>query len=154
MGSEKNINLRKATPSDIPTLLIIERSVAGKNTYSPMLETDEWEEEFQKSDVYLIEHDGVVVGNISYKKKGENNVYISGLAIAPRFQGLGIAKEAMIQILEKLKDITDITRIDLVTHPDNVIALKLYQSLGFIIESRKENFYGDGEPRLVLALQK
>jgi len=154
MGSEKNINLRKATPSDIPTLLIIERSVAGKNTYSPMLETDEWEEEFQKSDVYLIEHDGVVVGNISYKKKDENNVYISGLAIAPRFQGLGIAKEAMIQILEKLKDITDITRIDLVTHPDNVIALKLYQSLGFIIESRKENFYGDGEPRLVLALQK
>jgi len=42
-------------------------------------------------------------------------------------------------------------RIELVTHPDNP-ALKLYESLGFTVESRKENYWGDGEPRLVLAI--
>jgi ribosomal protein S18 acetylase RimI-like enzyme len=38
-----------------------------------------------------------------------------------------------------------------VAHPENEIALGLYMSLGFEIESRQENFFGDGEPRLVLA---
>ncbi|MCR4284329.1 MAG: GNAT family N-acetyltransferase [Parcubacteria group bacterium] len=150
MENGENINLKKATISDIPTLIEIERSVAGTNIYSPMLQADEWEEELQRGDVYLIVHDGATVGNISYREKDKNHVYISGLAIDPHFQGRGIAREAMIRILEKLKDIS---RVDMVTHPDNVRALKLYQSLGFIIESRKENFYGDGEPRLVLVLK-
>jgi len=151
MESKNNINLKKATLSDIPTLIGIEKSVAGTNIYSPMLESDEWKEELQKGDVYLIEHDGVVAGNISYREKDKNHVYISGLAINPRFQGRGIAREVMIRILEKLKNVS---RVDMVTHPDNVRALKLYQSLGFIIKSRKENFYGDGEPRMVLVLKK
>jgi len=69
MKTEKNITLKKATLSDIPTLLMIENSVAGTNTYSPMLESDEWKEELQKGDVYLIENDDIVVGNISYEKK-------------------------------------------------------------------------------------
>lgn len=146
---EKNINLKKATLSDIPTLLMIERSVAGGNIYSPMLESDEWKEELQKGDVYLIENDGVVVGNISYEKKNENHVYISGLAIDPRFQGKGIGRQVLNNLLEQLKHVK---RIDLVTHPDNHTAINLYKSLGFIIESRMENYYGDGEPRIILAL--
>jgi ribosomal-protein-alanine N-acetyltransferase len=52
-------------------------------------------------------------------------------------------------ILEKCKG-TD--RIDLVTHPENKNALQLYMSLGFKVESRRENYFGDGEPRLVLVL--
>lgn len=114
-----------------------------------MLEESEWVEAFDNGPIYLIEKDGIVVGNISYEKKSDDHVYISGLAIDSRFQNQGIAREVLGQILESLKDIE---RIDLVTHPENTVALKLYQSLGFVIESRKENYYGDGEPRLVLAL--
>ena len=50
-----------------------------------------------------------------------------------------------------LEEFRDVKRIDLVTHPDNIKAIALYQSLGFAIESRKENYYGDGEPRIVMA---
>jgi ribosomal protein S18 acetylase RimI-like enzyme len=145
------INLKKATLADIPVLLELEKSVAGKNTYSPMLEADEWTEEFRKGIVCLIEKDAVVVGDLSYERKTKDHAYISGLAIDPRFQGHGIAREALVQLLEELKNIN---RIDLVTHPDNASALKLYRSLGFVVESRKENYYGDGEPRLVLVLQR
>ena len=70
------------------------------------------------------------------------------MVINPRFQGQGIAREAMMIILEKFKDVK---RIDLLTHPDNIKAINLYQSLGFMAESRKENYYGDGEPRIVIA---
>lgn len=145
------INFKKATIADIPILLELERSVAGTNIYSPMLEKDEWEEELRKNIVYLVEKDNVVVGNVSYEKKDDSHVYISGLVVDPRFQGQGVAREVLIRILDELKDIK---RIDLVTHPNNRRALLLYQSLGFVVESRKENYYGDGEPRLVLVFLK
>ena len=64
------------------------------------------------------------------------------------FKAKGLRVEAMTLALEKFKDVK---RIDLVTHPDNIRAINLYQSLGFITESRKENYYGDGEPRIVMA---
>jgi len=56
-----------------------------------------------------------------------------------------------MDLLEKFKNTE---RIDLAAHPDNFRAIKLYQSLGFAIESRKENYYGDGEPRLILVKNK
>ncbi len=144
-------SLKKASVSDIPALLELEKSVAGTNTYSPMLTENEWKEEMKKGDVYLIERDGVVMGNLSYERQGNDHVYISGLAVSPAFQGQGVAREVLANLLLEFKNVK---RIDLVTHPDNHAALQLYQSLGFVIESRKENYFGDGEPRLVLVLSR
>lgn len=151
--SQENIpiTLKKAKLEDISTLLEIERGVKDTNIYSPMLEADEWKEELQKGEVYLIEKDNAVIGNLSYERKGDSHVYISGLVINSEFQGRGIGREVLTKLLDELKDVQ---RIDLVTHPDNHRALELYQSLGFVVESRKENYYGDGEPRLVLVLSK
>ena len=145
------VTLREAELKDIPALLEIEKGVAGTNIFSPMLEADEWQEELQKGKVFLIEKDNAVIGDLSYEQKGTDHVYISGLVVSPEFQGQGIAREVLTNLLRELKDVQ---RVDMVTHPDNHRALNLYQSLGFVIESRKENYYGDGEPRLVLVLQK
>ena len=49
------ISLKKATIADIPALLELEKSVAGTKIYSPTLTKNEWKEELQKSEVYLIE---------------------------------------------------------------------------------------------------
>ena len=81
-----------------------------------------------------------------YDEKGDV-AYISYMVVDPAYQGRGVARKALISVLEELKGKR---RIELVTHPDNAKALKLYQSLGFIVEGRKENYYGDGEPRLML----
>lgn len=145
------IHLKKATVSDIPQLIIIEKSVGGTKTYSAMHTKEEWLEELEKSTVYLIRRDGEIVGNTSYEMKSKDHAYLSGLTIESRFQGQGIAREALQQVLEELKDIQ---RIDLVTHPENAKALTLYQSFGFNVESRKENYFDDGEPRLMLVLEK
>ena len=145
------IQLKEATMTDIPTLLKLEQSVAGTNVYSPMLEKSDWTEELQTNKVYLIEKNNVVVGNLSYERKSSDHVYISGLMVIPEFQGQGVAREVLTRLLKELKDVK---RVDLVTHPDNQKALQLYQSLGFIVESRKENYFGDGEPRLILANKK
>jgi ribosomal protein S18 acetylase RimI-like enzyme len=146
LAVNSKIHLREAGLTDIPDLIDVEKSVSGTKLYSPLLEEGEWKEELQKSVVYLIEKESKIVGDVSYEKKSDNHIYISGLAINPRFQRQGIAREVLKQILEKFRDVK---RIDLVTHPDNP-ALKLYQSFGFVVESRKENYFGDGEPRLIL----
>lgn len=146
-----NIALRKADNADIPELIDIEKSVSGLKIYSPMLTNDEWIVALEIGTVYLIQKDREVVGSISYEKKGNGRIHISGLIVMPNFQGQGFARQALTKILAEIKDAK---RIDLDVHPDNLKALKLYQSLGFKEESKKENYYGDGEPRLIMVLEK
>ncbi len=143
------VHFKKATEDDIPALLEIERTIVDTHLYSQMLTTEEWEDELRKNTIYLLEKDGEMIGYVAYELKNADHAYISGLAVSHRFQGQGIAREALVHILEKLKGIK---RIDLVTHPDNAVARHLYESLGFFLESEKENYFGDGQPRVVLAL--
>lgn len=145
-----SVVLQPATQSDIEGLLDIERSVVGPVTYSGMLEEADWKEEFENCSVFLIRSGSEVVGSVSYEVKSPDHIYISGLVVKPEFQGRGIATTALKQVLAKY---ANAKRIDLVTHPDNP-ALKLYESLGFKVESRVENYWGEGQPRLVLALER
>ena len=116
-----------------------------------MTTKEEWREEMSYNAVYIIEKDGVAVGDAGYEVKDNNAVYISGLTIAFEFQGQGIGRQALIQLLEILsgKD-----RITLATHPQNIPAIKLYESFGFKIESQVENYFGDGEPRIIMIKNK
>ena len=144
-----SVGLKKATQADVPKLKLLEQRVVSR-TYYPMLDAHEWEEKIANGNAYFIDKNGAIAGSLSYEKHG-NRIYISSLVVDPEFQNQGIGKEAMEHVL---KELAAYPRIDLITHPDNDIAVHLYQSLGFVIESRKENYYGDGEPRLVLALNK
>ena len=146
-----DIDFKKAGIKDIPTLISLEQKVSGSKFYSPELTKDEWLEDLNKSEVYLIKADDRVVGNISYEMKSPSLAYISGLVIIPSSQGKGMGRKAMELILEKLQTVK---KIELVTHPDNLKARKLYESLGFKIESRIENYFGDGEPRIKMVLNK
>jgi len=74
-------------------------------------------------------------------------VYLSGLAVDPAYQGLGVGRDALEQVLSEVKNAP---KIELLTHPDNENAIKLYQSFGFEITDKKDNYFGDGEPRIVL----
>lgn len=145
-----SLMLQSASEADMDTLLELEKSVSGSNIYSPNLKREDWQEEFENGEVFLIKSGDEVVGNISYAEKGPDHLYISGLVVRPEFQGKGLGRQALKQVLDKYPETS---RIDLVTHPDNP-ALKLYESLGFTVESRKENYWGEGEPRLVLVLQR
>lgn len=139
--------LKQAEISDIPKLIEIEKSASGK-MYSALLDEDEWKRELKTDKVYLIKKGENDVGDLCYRKKNKDVVYISGLVVLPSFQGKGIAREAMTNLMEELKNVK---RVELVTHPDNLKAINLYESLGFVVELRKENYFGDGEPRLILA---
>lgn len=148
VNKEAFFTLKLATLADANTLFTLKQKMSGLHTYSVMTDPKEQKQELQSGVTYLIEKEGKIVGSISYEIKSEGHAYLSDLVIDPEYQGQGLGREALMRVLKELEQTE---RIDLVTHPENDTALKLYLSLGFQVESREEDYYGDGEPRLVLA---
>ena len=98
--------------------------------------------------VYLVYKDDVPIGVFAYKKSGEE-VEVKQIVVLPGFQGKGYGT----LIVKKLLELVRGSRIQLVTHPKNTAAIILYLKNGFQIREWKDNYYGDGEPRLVLQLR-
>lgn len=146
-----DITFQKATIEDIDKFIEIEKTAVELKVYSGIIDKEEAKEEIENNEVYFILKDNKIVGSTEYQIKSSKHAYLGGLVILPEFQGQGIAREAAKFRLEKLKNMD---RVDLVTHPRNSKIIMLYLSLGFYIESWKDNYYGDGEPRLVLALSR
>lgn len=144
------MKLIRATIKDIQILLEIEKTTIGLKVYSGYFNEKEVEEYVKNSIVYLIKNNDDIVGSISYDVIDSDHADISGLVIKSEFQKRGFARKAMELLFEKLKDFKKLT---LCVHPNNH-ALKLYESFGFIQESRKENYFGDGEPRLIMIKEK
>jgi ribosomal protein S18 acetylase RimI-like enzyme len=146
----ENITLKRATLEDFNEVFNIERS-ANSSTYFARTTEKEAKEYLTNDVVYLIKRGNIVVGIVSFENKTAEHAHISGLVVKPEFHGQGIGRQAMASVLAELKDRK---RIDLTVHPHNNPAVGLYLSLGFIIESWKDNHFGDGEPRLVMVYQR
>ena len=134
-------------PEDAHAFAASETKSASR-IYGPIGTIEDAHREISENTLFFIKKDEIIVGTAAYRVRADNSVYISCVAIDPAYRRQGIARAAMTYILKKTKGTS---RVDLVTHPENTNALHLYASLGFRIESRRENYYGDGEPRLVLA---
>jgi ribosomal-protein-alanine N-acetyltransferase len=140
------MELIRATTKDAQTLLEIEKTTIGLKVYSGYFTEKEIEGWINNEIVFLIKNNDIVIGSISYEVKEKDHAYISGLVIKTEFQKQGLARQAMILLFEELKSFK---QLSLAVHPDNH-AVKLYGSFGFKEESVVENYFGDGEPRLIM----
>ncbi len=147
MKSEE-LTLERMTDKDVDEFLALEKRVSVPKIYNPIQTADEALEEIRDNELFFIQKGSVVVGTIAYQKKPDGSAYISNMSVVPEYQKQGIARMSMEMILGIMGVAP---RIWLVTHPENIKALNLYTSLGFVVEKQVENYYGDGEPRLVLA---
>lgn len=143
-----DITFQKTTTEDVDKFIEIEKTSAGLKMYSSMTDPEEAKEEIENNEVYFIKRDGQIVGSTEYQIKNPKEAYLGGLIIKPEYRGQGIARKAIEFRLEKLKGVK---RLWLVTHPHNSKMIRMYLSYGFIIEAWKDDYYGDGQPRLVLA---
>jgi ribosomal-protein-alanine N-acetyltransferase len=99
----------------------------------------------QNSEIYVAYEGVKTIGFIAYEDK-HNSVEIISLAVIPEYQRKGIGKLLLNQVLSKLEK----RKIHLITHPRNTPAIILYLKLGFEIYGLKKDYYGDGQPRLLL----
>lgn len=144
------VTLQRATIEDADAYLAVEKSVMRlfRGTYSGIENKKEALEEIESNVVYLIKKSGEVVGTVQYKKEEKDHAYIGGLVIDPKFHRQGIGRDTLELVLNELKGVK---KISLVTHPKNTPAIMLYLSSGFVIEGWKDDYYGDGEPRILMA---
>jgi ribosomal protein S18 acetylase RimI-like enzyme len=96
-------------------------------------------------DVYMLYENRKPIGFFAYKTSGDG-VEVKSIVVVPEEQGKGYGKAMMNKLLE----LTDGHTVHLVTHPKNTSALLYYLKSGFEIYGWKDNYYGDGEPRLLL----
>ncbi|KQV78370.1 GNAT family N-acetyltransferase [Rhizobacter sp. Root1221] len=66
--------------------------------------------------------------------------YLGSLAVAPKFQGLGVARAMVTEAIEELRS-SGAKRVELIVESDNARALAFYARLGFEIEGRLRKFY-------------
>ncbi|MFA5876757.1 MAG: N-acetyltransferase [Candidatus Paceibacterota bacterium] len=145
---EKRITLETATDADIDEYIVIGKKVQSK-AFSTFTDPQALAIHIKKGQTYSIRSKGRIAGFISCEDTNKKEMYLSNFAIDPQFQGQGIAREAVEGILSNV-EIGSV--VWLVTHPENIKALNLYKSFGFKVGELKENYFGDGEPRIVMTL--
>jgi ribosomal protein S18 acetylase RimI-like enzyme len=144
------VTLKKATIKDVPEFVALGKIVNSK-MYAARTTNEEIEYSLKNEFVFSIKKQNETVGLVIYRIKEGNIAKINSLAIYSKYQGNGYAKQAMNLLLIKLKKFS---QIKLEVHPHNTSALCLYLSLGFVIDSWRENRFGDGEPRIVMVKNK
>lgn len=146
-----NITFKKATIEDVDKLIEIEKTAASSKLYFAITDREGAKKEIKNNEIYFIVKDDEIVGSTQYQIQNPKLAYLGGMVIVPKFQGQGIARKAAEFKLKKLKNIK---KIYFTTHPHNNKVITLYLSLGFHIELWKDNYFGDGEPRLVLVMKR
>lgn len=104
---------------------------------------------FKKSVIYLVYNDKTPVGYFAYQENGKKETEVRTVAVIPSHQRKGIGTLMM----KKLLWLTKNHRLKIVTHPQNVGAIFLYLRFGFKIYGWSDNYWGDGQPRLLLELE-
>ncbi|WP_394156943.1 GNAT family N-acetyltransferase [Vibrio campbellii] len=93
-----------------------------------------------------------ITGYVLMATSDERNTHwILSLAVDSQHRGKGIARLLVQAVLTKA---SAGSVVKLTVDPNNVPACKLYTSLGFKVLEREEDYFGDGEARLVMALAR
>ncbi|MEK3980610.1 GNAT family N-acetyltransferase [Psychrobacillus sp. FSL K6-2836] len=96
-----------------------------------------------------VEEDDKIIGFTMYGlDEDTKNYWICRLMIEHTYQGKGYGRKVVQMILDEMKQIDDCATIYLSTEPDNEVAIRLYESLGF----QKTGNINDGEAEFVLKL--
>lgn len=142
-----SVIFRKASKDDWKLISSLEKSVAS-NIYYPIIKEKEVKDYIKKSNVYIVEKDGKPIGTVSYEKKSKDYAYIDGLVVIPEFQNKGYGSNSISWLMKKL---VGFNKVGLVTHPHNPKTIVIYLKNGFSIEGWKDDYFGDGEPRIILS---
>jgi len=116
---------------------------------SPSVNTDELKLYLEDAFAYLgYDKKGKPISFFAYHRQEKGKIHLKLFGVLPAFQGKGVGKK----MLEKIIALSKGNLLTARTNPKNVKALLLYLGYGFNIDRWFDDFWGDGEPRLLLKL--
>ena len=143
--------LKRAMATDVDLVVAFESEVMNERLYGKPLDHPAAKSEIETNEYFLYLSEGRVVATGALRRREDGSAYLSNIAVHPNVRRKGFAR-AMMSHLQSLSD--GAPSIDLAVHPENQAALALYVSQGFTPKHIRENFFGDGEPRIVMECKR
>jgi ribosomal-protein-alanine acetyltransferase len=140
------VNLRAATPADVPALAGLEELLFGADAWSAELIAADLDTPGRR--VLVAEDDRRVLG-YAVTMLGGDLVDLQRVAVDPVAQGRGVARCLLVRGLEAAAEDGAETML-LEVSTENAAALRLYRSSGFTEIDRRRGYYRDGSDALVL----
>jgi len=140
--------IRNPTIAELPQVFAIEEEVFQYAVYPPFLfrqALDLW------GDWLLIEEGahgfaGYALGAPSLDGK---EAWLLSLAVRASYRGRGVGERLTHALLDALRQRGYLSAL-LTVDPGNTGAVRLYQRLGFTVEREEADYFGPGEPRLLM----
>ncbi len=144
------MKITSAEKQDLVALYELEHKLFGHHAYPRFFfrqAFDCWQQ-----GLVVSKHGEQVTGYVLMAQSDEQNTHwILSLAVDSQHRGKGIARSLVENVITKA---SSGSVIKLTVDPNNAPAYKLYTSLGFKVLEKEEDYFGDGEPRLVMALAR
>jgi ribosomal protein S18 acetylase RimI-like enzyme len=140
-------HLKRAAAADLGMVVDFEREVINETLYGKQLDHAASKSEIDTNEYYLYLRNGRLIATGALCQRENGSAYLSNIAVHPELRRQGVAR-AMVSHLLVLCD--GATSVDLAVHPENHAARALYVSLGFSATQIRENFFGDGQPRMIM----
>lgn len=142
------MNITPATPADLPALARLEREVFAHGAYPGFL----FRQAMDLWPLWLLvaRDDAGQPGAYVFGAPAEQaeRAWLLSAATHPSLRGRGVGRALLRRLLELLA-CSGVREVRLTVHPDNP-AQHLYAREGFVVESSSADYFGPGEPRLVM----
>lgn len=136
-------------PGDLDEVMAIERT-AFRYPWSSRFFLEELQVPCARS--FLAEINGKIVGYVLFWLLPEE-VDIHNIAVHADFRRHGIGQALLQRVLEQARERKS-SRVTLEVRISNIVAQRLYQSVGFMAKSVRKGYYSDdGEDALVMTLE-
>lgn len=143
--------VRQAVIGDLLEIASIDRAVFGADAYPALFfrqAHELWPELLQ-----IAIHEGAPVGYGLGAVASDRSGWILSVAVREAVRGRGTGA-LLARTLVAAFARHGVSALRLTVHPGNASARGLYERLGFTVEREEEGYYGEGEPRLVMLLER
>jgi len=143
-----NLSYKKVTLEDIPLLVELDKKCFNRDFDNSFTEQEFKDYAFNKTgETGLIYLDDTLIGFYSWVDINDEETEIIAIAILPEHQKHGYGTKGIEMMLDKL---AHKECIKIVTHPQNIVALRIYLNHNFIISDFRKDYYGPNQPRIVM----
>jgi ribosomal-protein-alanine acetyltransferase len=134
-----HVQIRHATPDDLPGVLSLEQSTPAAAHWSGEQYRRIFHDATPSRTMLVAEEGGVVLGFVAARRI-ELEWEIENIAVAAEKQRRGLGR-SLVGELSRCARLAHATSLLLEVRESNVAARGLYEKLGFVSEGRRKNYY-------------
>lgn len=146
-----SVELRSCEIVDVPTVTKLDNEVFGAHGY-PVCAIRQFADLADSLFVVAADEHHIIGYSLILPSIRAAEGWLVGLAVHQDRRREGIGRELMSNCLDRAQGI-GLRTVRLTVDPANAPAKALYKSLGFAVDSFVDDYFGPGEPRLVMTLR-